>query len=60
MKMFAPNRYTRLVETLQYLEEQRTLCDPRHDVNQLKLIHKEIDGVGKEILKIEIKQRKGK
>ena len=59
MKMFTPTRYTRLVETLQYLEEQKSLCDPRHDVSQLNLIHKEIDQVRTEILKIEIKQRKG-
>ena len=59
MKMFTPNKYTRIVETLQYLEEQKSSCDPRHDINQLKLIHKEIDDVRTEILKIEIKQRKG-
>ena len=57
--MFTPNKYTRLVETLQYLEEQKSSCDTRHDINQLKLIHKEIDDVRTEILKIEIKQRKG-
>ena len=57
--MFMPNRYTRLVETLQYLEEQKSTCDPRHDTNQMNLIHKEIDQVRTEILKIEIKQRKG-
>ena len=58
MSMFVPNRLSRLVDTLQYLEEQKSNCDPRHDVNQLKLIHKEIDQVRTEILKIETKQRK--
>ena len=56
--MFTPTRYTRLVEPLQYLEEQKSLCAPRHDVHQLNLLHKEIDQVRTEILKIEIKSIK--
>ena len=63
MKMFSPNKITRryksLIENLQYLEGEKLGLDPRIAKNQLKLIEEEIDLVRTEILKIEIKQRKG-
>ena len=63
MKMFSPNkitkRYKTLIENLQYLEGEKLGLDPRIAKNQLKLIEEEIDLVRTEILKIEIKQRKG-
>ena len=63
MKMFSPNkitkRYKSLIENLQYLEGEKLGLDPRIAKNQLKLIEEEIDLVRTEILKIEIKQRKG-
>ena len=61
--MFSPNkitkRYKSLIENLQYLEGEKLGLDPRIAKNQLKLIEEEIDLVRTEILKIEIKQRKG-
>ena len=61
--MFSPNkitkRYKTLIENLQYLEGEKLGLDPRVAKNQLKLIEEEIDLVRTEILKIEIKQRKG-
>ena len=63
MSMFSPNkitkRYKSLIENLQYLEGEKLGLDPRIAKNQIKLIEKEIDLVRTEILKIEIKQRKG-
>ncbi len=63
MSMFSPNKITRryksLIENLQYLEGEKLGLDPRIAKNQLKLIEEEIDLVRTEILKIEIKQRKG-
>ena len=63
MNMFSPNKITRryksLIENLQYLEGEKLGLDPRVAKNQLKLIEEEIDLVRTEILKIEIKQRKG-
>tara|TARA_B100001093_G_scaffold505971_1_gene564159 strand:- start:742 stop:930 length:189 start_codon:yes stop_codon:yes gene_type:complete len=61
--MFSPNkitkRYKSLLENLQYLEGEKLGLDPRVAKNQLKFIEEEIDLVSTEILKIEIKQRKG-
>ena len=59
MRMFKRNRYTTLTETLALLEDRLSECNPDVDKNQVEFLRREIDETRTEILKIEIKQRKG-